>query len=109
MASTLVYQRNEVGIKCTGVTVQVPDNNVARLMYYLDCVCTAVECEQSSDIQRFTAYQNWSRLSLDEQKVLLSLCYTFSPDVLEGKAFLHNEALCGDSSNEFLEISQVEK
>jgi hypothetical protein len=101
------FQTNELGIKRTGVFTSVPSNNVARLMYYLQCVCTAVECEEDSDIQRFTNYRNWSNLSFDEQKVLLALCYTFSPDVLDDKVFFHSDALCGDSMNEFFEISQV--
>lgn len=107
MSAGVFVQRNEVGIRHTGVTVQVPNNDVARLMYYLNCVCTAVECEQDADIRRFTSYQNWSHLSTDGQAILLRLCYEFSPDVFDGKVFFHNDALCGDSLNDFIEISQV--
>jgi hypothetical protein len=46
-------------------------------------------------------------LSVDGQKVLLGLCYTFSPDELDDKVFFHSDALCGDRTNEFYEISQV--
>ncbi len=56
------FQKNEVELKRTGHTVTVPDNDVARLMYYLNCVYVAVQCEQDSEIRRFTNYSDW-RLS----------------------------------------------
>lgn len=105
--AALYLQNDEIGFKHTGVTVTVPNNDVARLMYYLQSVCTAVECEQDSDIRRFTNYANWYSLSVNEQEVLLAICYKFSPDVLDDKVFFQNDALCGDSLNDFLEISQV--
>lgn len=107
MSSGVFVQTNEIGIRHTGVTVQVSNNDVARLMYYLNCVCTAVNCEQDAEIRRFTSYQYWSSLSIDDQKILLGLCYKFSPDVFDGKVFFHSEVLCGDRLNDFVEISQV--
>ena len=107
MSSGLYVQTDEVGVRYTGVTVQVPDNDVARLMYYLNCVCTAINCEQDSIIRRFTAYEFWVYLSADDQRALLNLCCELSPDVFEGKVFFCNELLSGDSLNDFLEISQV--
>jgi hypothetical protein len=35
------------------------------------------------------------------------LCYTFSPDVFDGKVFFQSDALCGNFNNEFYEISQI--
>jgi hypothetical protein len=107
MAAAVYYRRNEVGIKNISVKTNVANNDVARLMYYLHCVCTAIEIEQDAEVRRFTSYDNWAGLSVDEQTVLLRLCYTFSPDILEDKIFFHNETLCTDNLNEFIEISQV--
>jgi hypothetical protein len=103
----IFLQRNEIDFERTGITVNVPDNDVARLMYYLKCVCMAIEYEQDSDIQRFTNYNNWAYLSIEEQWVLYRLCCKLNPDLLENRCFLHNEDLCGNSRNDFLEISQV--
>lgn len=75
-------------------------------MYYLRCVCTTIDCNNDADIQRFTNYWNWASLSLDEQRQLVVLCYTFSPDVFEGKVFFQNAQLCIDA-NDFYEINQV--
>jgi hypothetical protein len=70
-------------------------------------VCNTIDIDQDEDIRRFTNYANWMWLSDEEQKLLLVLCYTFSPDVFDGKVFFNIEELCVDSSNEFYEISQV--
>ncbi|UJR18277.1 hypothetical protein I4U23_005180 [Adineta vaga] len=91
----------------TDQSVTVPNNDVARLMYYLNCVCVAIDCANDSDIQRFTNYNNWHHLSIEEQKALLVVCYAFSPDVLNNRVFFQSDALCGDSSNQFYKISQV--
>jgi hypothetical protein len=107
MTAAIYFQQNQIGVKYTGYKVDVPNNDVARLMYYLQCVCTSIEIEQDAEVQRFTSYNNYAYLSVEEQRVLLGLCYTFSPDVLEDKVFFHNETLCGDNLNEFLEISEV--
>jgi hypothetical protein len=106
-AMAAYLQSNEIEIERFGTLVNVPNNDVARLMYYLQCVCTAIECDQDSDIQRYTNYNNWARLSIEEQKALLVVCYTFSPDVLDDKVFFHSDALCGNSANEFYRINQV--
>jgi hypothetical protein len=103
----LAYNRQQIGVKRTTVGVTVPDNDTARLMYYLQCVCQAIDCNNDPEIRRFTDYSNWHRLSVDEQRQLFVLCYTFSPDVFEGKVFFQRDALCIQYSNEFYEISQV--
>ena len=95
----LVFGRDEFDIKRASYPTTVANNDVAKLMYYLNCVCTTIDCNDDADIGRFTNYNNWSYLSVDEQKLLVALCYTFSPDVFEGKVFFHMEELCGGSLN----------
>ena len=101
-------QANEIELTRTSVKVFVPDNDVARLMYYLSCVCEAVDCQDDAEIQRFTSYQNWHRLSIIEKQALAVLCYTFSPDVFNDKVFFQIDALCVEFINEFYKISQVQ-
>ena len=103
----LAINRQQIGVKRTTVGATVPDNDIAKLMYYLQCVCTSIDCNNDPDIQRFTNYSNWYRLSVDEQRQLVVLCYTFSPDIFEGKVFFQRDALCVEYNNEFYEISQV--
>ena len=99
--------RDELGIKRDGVQTTVPDNDTARLMYYLNSVVHVIDCDADEDIRRFTRYSNWATLSSVERDLLVVLCYRFSPDVFEGKVFFHSDALAGERSNEFYTISQV--
>lgn len=101
-----VLQRNQINIRNIGETVTVPNNDVARLMYYFDCVCYAIEYTDS-DMQRFRNYHNWSSLSYTEIRLLVALCYTLSPDVFVNKVFFQSDALCGNTANKFFEISQI--
>ncbi|CAF3359138.1 unnamed protein product [Rotaria socialis] len=101
-----MFGRQQLQIKRTGVTTTVPNNDVARCMYYLKCVCTTVECDDAN-ILRFTNYNNYWALSDDEDEIVFKLCLALSPDVLDDKVFFHSDALCGDSNNEFYEFSQV--
>jgi hypothetical protein len=103
----VVLSQNEIAVKRTSRTTSIANNDVARLMYYLNCVCASIDCNQDEDIRRFTNYANWSWLSTEEQKFLLLLCYTFSPDVFDGKVFFHIEELCVEFANEFYEINQI--
>ncbi|CAF1508059.1 unnamed protein product [Rotaria magnacalcarata] len=100
-------QSNQIGVKDIGRSVSIPENDVAKLMYYLNCVCFSVDCNDDPDIRRLTNYNNWSNLTVDEQKRLLVFCYTLSPDVFDNKVFFQNDALCQNSSNKFYEISQL--
>jgi hypothetical protein len=102
-----IINQNEVESKRITVSTTVPNNDVAKLMYYLSCVCTTIIYDEDEDIRRFINYANWAQLSVEEQKVLLNLCYTFSPDVVEDKVFFHNRELCVQFDNEFYEINQV--
>lgn len=104
---TAYLQTEQTQFELTGVKVVVPDDDTARLMYYLSCVCTIIDCADDPDIQRFTSYLYYHRLSLDERKALIALCYIISPDVLNNKVFFQSDALCGEFSNEFYTIHQV--
>ncbi|CAF1650472.1 unnamed protein product [Adineta ricciae] len=84
----VVLHRNEFSLEENSVSVTVPNNDVARLMYYLNCVCTAIDCNRDPDIQRFTNYRS-------------------CPDVFDDRVFFHSDALCQGSSNKFYKVNQV--
>lgn len=102
-----VFQANQTNVKEYGNDVTVEENDVAKLMYYLNCVCRTVNCSDDRELGRFIDYHNWKSLSIDDQKKLLALCYTFSPDVFEDKVFFQSEALCRGAPNRLYEINQV--
>jgi hypothetical protein len=103
----VIIGRNEVNVKKTTRPMTIPSNDTARMMYYLSCVCNVIDCDRDEDIRRLTNYANWARLSTDERRPLLVLCYTFSPDVFGDKVFFHREELCVQFSNEFYTINQM--
>lgn len=103
-----ILNQNQDEIKGLTVSTTIPDNDVAKLMYYLSCVCTTIICDDDDEnTRRLTNYTNWEELSIEDQKLLINLCYTFSPDVIEDKVFFHNRELCTQFDNQFYEIHSV--
>ena len=98
--------RTEIKVKDTTVSANVPNNDIAKLMYYIHCVCCCIEPDDNSTISRLRDYQNYHRLSSDEEAQLLALCLALSPDKLIGTIF-HPATDCGNFSNQFLELSAV--
>lgn len=98
--------RDQFGLRPTSSRATVPDNDLARLMYYLNCVFSAIEYNDQ-DVRRYRNYQNWSFLNESEQRTVLVLALALSPDEFDGKVFFQSDELCGDSSNKFYELSQV--
>ena len=102
MSVNLNYQ--SLDVKPIGRTVTVPDNNLARLMYYLDCVFTVIQYDQSS---RLTDYQNYYLLSKEEEQTVLGLVALFNPKVMSDLSlFIVSRNLVPyGSSNEFYQIT----
>jgi hypothetical protein len=99
-------QHNQFGIKDISVNANVPQNDIARLMYYLNCVCSSIEYNDNN-ISRYRKYNNWAQLFNEDLRLLVVICYTLSPDLFDNKVFFHSDALCGNDSNKFYEINQV--
>jgi len=59
--------RTQIGIRKTGQTTTVPGNPKAKLMYYLNCVLSCVDDDNDSDIRRLRDYQNYGRLTDEEE------------------------------------------
>ena len=107
MAVVLIGEQAEL----TDITVKVtlPENDTAKLMYYLRSVSTVLSLETMEDnIARLTDYKNHYVLTNDEKVKLLSLCKKFSPDKLEGKCFFHSDEIGGDLANRFFLLNSTE-
>lgn len=101
-----LFYRDQFGLRPTSSRATVPDNDLARLMYYLNCVFSAIEYNDQN-VRKYRDYNNWSLLSDAEQRMVFWLALTFSPDEFDGKVFFQSDQLCGDSINKFYEFSQV--
>ena len=77
MSLNMDYQSLEV--KGIGRTVTVPDNRLAKLMYYLACVFKVIKYDQNS---RLTDFQNYYLLSNEEEQAVLGLVALFNPKVM---------------------------
>ena len=100
--------RTEIQIKKIGTTaVTVPDNPIAKLMYYLNCICSCVEADDDPTICRLKDYENYLSLSNEEEAKLLILCLALSPDKLIGTILFPADDLNDGLNNEFFELSAV--
>ena len=79
----------------------VPNNDLAKLMYYLKNVFTALKCKFYSD---YTNYNNYYTLSNSEIIELIDLAKKFNPEIMTNKnVFVLEENL--DMDNKFVEIT----
>ncbi|XP_060570360.1 uncharacterized protein LOC132728697 isoform X2 [Ruditapes philippinarum] len=102
-----VLGRTEIGIKKTGTSVSVANDPRAKLMYYLDCICCALDLSDTDNLTSLRNYRQYYSLTEAETDALITLCFLLSPDELSGKVIFQDDTMCGDSSNEFYEISAV--
>ena len=115
--SILVAHRNELSIKETGTTVNVPQNATAKLLYYLSCIngiirlvelnVDEVDYSFESMVNNYQNCQPWTRTNQEKQKVLL-VARAFSPNLLEDKIFFRVADLGDSTSNKFFEINSSE-
>jgi hypothetical protein len=101
-----MFQSTNYDFKKTGITVSVPDADIAKIMYYISCVCTVIDYKDN-DIKRYCDYSNWANMSDEEDRLIFILALALSPDEFENKVFFNSPQLCPDASNEFYEIGQV--
>lgn len=88
-----------------GVNVVIPDNDVARVMYYLNSVTVSIGLDILED--DLVDYKNYHRLSRARAAQVFRAALLFSPDEFINKLiFLDDEGdVTGTSSNEFVKFS----
>ncbi|CAF1383249.1 unnamed protein product [Adineta steineri] len=90
-----------------GGPASVLDDNLAKFMYYLNCVCTVIEYDDD-DMEQYTDYENYRWLTPYQRQRVFLLCKVLSPDEFEDRVFFENDDMCGyGSSNAFYKITQV--
>ena len=101
MSSTLAM--NNTTIETFGHLVNVPNNNIAKLMYYLDCVSTVIEYNDNT----LTDYQNYDELTIEELAAVFALATVLNPQMfIDANIFIVNPDLIPDSyDNQFYKIT----
>ena len=95
---------NQVQIRPFGVVVDVPDDDVAKLMYYLSCVDTVINY---NIIDRLSDYKNYNLLTVDDLTLLFQLVLLFYPQkfIQAGIFVLEQRLLQPGMGNQFYEIT----
>ena len=102
----LVFNRDSIGVTVIGAVVTVPDHPKAKLMYYLNCMCTVLSLDEAEhNITRLTDYRSYYLLSDEETAAMIVLSTLLDPVTLNGVCIFNDEEACGNSSNEFYEIN----
>lgn len=95
----------DLGFEKIGTAVDVPDHPKARLMYYLESMCTVLQLDQTEhNIRRFTDYENYYSLTNEETAAMVLLCTLLDPVTLNDVCIFHDEEACGNYGNEFFKI-----
>lgn len=95
-----------VSLKADGNTVTVPVDDVARLMYYLQCVTTGIGINVLPP--DLTNYRHYQHLTTARRNLVFKYAYELSPDLFIDKViFLDNghEVIPRGYNNEFCTIS----
>ena len=102
MASATFAMKN-VKVKSFGTEVNVPDNAMAKLMYYLHCVATVIDYPDRDLID----YQNYDELSGEELVKVYEVAKELHPKLfIDAGIFIVNPNLItNDLDNQFFEIN----
>ena len=83
---SLDLQAESLDVKLTGRTVYVPENKIAKLMYYLDCVTGVIQFDRNN---KLLEYQDYYLLSEEEEEMVVTLAILFDPKIfIDKKLFL---------------------
>ena len=94
-------------IKLVERNLAIPDNRIAKLMYYLDCLVNIIDLDDGTvNLDRLTDYEHYYNLTEEEQKTVAGLCIVSNPEALEQFSLLlvKPELLPNGSGNEFFDI-----
>ena len=75
MSATLGMKN--IKIKAFGTTTTVPNNAIAKLMYYLDCVAAVVDYKDRT----LTDYQNYNELSGEQLVAVYHIAKLLNPSI----------------------------
>ena len=91
--------------KETDKITPTPDKR-ARLMFYLDCIGTAVIIKPDANIHKFRNYRN-SELDWEQTSKLRDVCLSAEPRFFLYKCFFENAAMCLGDEQRFHDIKDV--
>ena len=99
----MILQSNDLDVKDTSQKTTVPNNPYARLMYYINSICSLIPIDKLDEkVSYFRDYKNYNKLSDSEQNAVVQLALLLKPDLLTGKIIFYAPELCQGYNNRFL-------
>jgi hypothetical protein len=96
------FAMKNVKVRAFGTFVNVPNNAIAKLMYYLDCVATVIDYHDRT----LTDYQNYNELSGEELVAVYQLAKLLNPSLfINSGIFIVDQNLLSVSNNQFYEVT----
>ena len=95
---------NSLKIEKTGSSTIVSNNDIAKLMYYLDCVTAVIQYDVTS---KYTDYERYYYLNTEDENIVIAMALICNPKIfIDAGIFLMNDDLLPyDSENEFYKIT----
>jgi hypothetical protein len=89
-------------VRMFGEKVIVPDNAIAKLMYYLNCIGVVIDYQDSV----LTDFQNYDELSGEQLLAVYQLAKLLNPSIfIQYKIFMLDQSLLINADNQFYEIT----
>ena len=83
-------ERPDLKMKLIETKNDVPNNNYAKLMYYLYCVYTVVKNKAIfKGCEGYTDYKNYNLLSKKDKETVMGLAILFNPNVMKSKSLFN--------------------
>ena len=100
MSATLGMKN--ITVRAFGTSTTVPNNAIAKLMYYLDCVAAVIDYEDRT----LTDYQNYDELSGEQLLAVYQFAKLLNPSIfINAGIFIVDQKLLFDKINQFYEIN----
>jgi hypothetical protein len=107
-------------LTATGQVAHVGEDPRAKLMFYLSNISSVfdefyimcmliLKIESEDEIDRLLDYGKFHTLTTKQCDQMLTLCDVLSPDLFINKCIFEDATKCGNYTNEFYNLEQVEK
>lgn len=92
----------KITVRAFGTSTTVPNNAIAKLMYYLGCVAPVIDYEDRT----LTDYQNYNELSGEQLVEVYRITKLLNPSIfINAGIFIVDQKLLFDKTNQFYEIT----
>lgn len=102
-----VLVRQGVHVEAIGSSVTIPNNNIAKLMYYLNCMSACLEDFIPAE---FTNYSKYASLDNETRAAVVAIAILLDPEQILGKVVFvvkPNNPILQGSSNKFYKITEA--